>query len=113
MTTKTRTDLVAQILANLGVLAAGQTVSVEDSETADDHIDPALAVLEAEGICSVPDLDDIPLELFPLLADYIALDAGPEFGKATDNKAMEGAKYRIRLVTRSKPTYEIGRMDYF
>lgn len=111
--TNTRSDLVAQALANLGVLEAGQVPSNEDASAVDDHVDGMLAFLAAEGAAYIGDPDEIPAELLGPLADYLAEDAAPEFGRPTSNGAMEQAKMRMRLITRGRPTYTTLKTDYF
>lgn len=111
-TTRTRSELVNQALANLGVLDAGQTPEIEDANTVDDHVDTVLAELSAKDIVSIPDDDAIPVALFNVLADLLALDCGPDFHKPSDPRAKLIAENTIRVMVRVRPTYEPQQTDY-
>jgi hypothetical protein len=113
MTTKTRADLVAKALANLGAIGSGQTPSDEDASTVDDHVDDALAILSAKGIVSIDDDEAIPVELFGPLADWLAEDAAPDFGRPTSAAAKMNAESEIRKVVYARPTREPLTTEYF
>jgi len=89
---QTRRALIDQVLDNLGVLVFGQAPSAEMVARIDDHIDPGMAQLAAEGIVYVADfgtpgppaggaIDDAIL--LPL-SDWFAFAAAPPFGLAGD-----------------------------
>lgn len=103
---KTTPDLVAKALSNLGVLAAGQSVTAEDSVQLTDLIPPVLAELEGEGVVNVPDTDEIEDAIFLPLARILAEKAAPEYGRATDEQVIMLAKAQIRKVTYGRPTRE-------
>lgn len=111
-TTKTRRDLVIEALANLGVLAAGQTPADEDFEAMDGHVDQCLAQLSALDIVNVGDADEIPVEWFASLAICLANDAAMDFGQP-GVKAIGDAEAKLREMTRGKPTYAQLTPDYF
>lgn len=113
MATKTRAELVSKTLANLGVLASGQSPSDEDASAVDDHVDTAFATLSGKGVVSISDDEAIPLELFGPLADWLAEDAAPDFGRATDRKKQMAAEAEIRKIVYGKPTREPLQVDYF
>ena len=119
MATKSRNDLVYQALANLGVLAAGQTPSREDYDTVDGHIDQALASLDARDILTVDDDNAIPAEWFSALSVIIADDASMEFGLAgvpassSSKDPVGDAENDLRLMVRGKPTGEVQRTEYY
>lgn len=113
MATKTRAELVAKTLSNLGALAAGQTPSDEDASAVDDRVDTALATLSGKGVVSIMDDEAIPLELFDALADWLAEDAGSDFGRAKDPKKKLAAEAEIRKVVYGRPTREPLQVDYF
>ena len=124
-TTRTRRDLVDAALANLGILAAGQTADAEDFEAVDDHVEPLLAWLENAEILDLDNVDEIPLEFFSPLSVLLADDAALEFGLTgipggQTQPAVAGvptpvqkAIDDIRLVTYARPTYERLKVEYF
>lgn len=111
--TKTRADLVAQALANLNALEAGQEPSAEDASAVDDHVDGMLAYLASEGAAYIGDDDAIPAAMLGPLADYLAEDAAPEFGRPTNPATMELALRRMRIINRALPLYTPLQTDYF
>lgn len=119
MATKTRNDLVLQALANLGVLAAGQTPATEDFDTVDEHVDQVIASLDERGIITVDDVEAIPASWFGPLAVILADDAAPEFGlpgmppSASSRDPVANAADLLRQMVRGKPTGEPMRGDYF
>ena len=80
----TADDLVLEALANLGVLAAGQTVSPEDYNYVNDRIDAIFRKLAALEICYVPDFENIPGEFFIDLASIIASECATKFGASSE-----------------------------
>lgn len=112
-TTKTRADLVNQALANLGVLAAGQTADTEDYDSVDSHVDQMFASLEARDIASIDDENEIPAEWFPSLSTLLADDAAAEFGGQSNPGMVLQAENTLRNINRGKPTYRPLRVDYF
>jgi hypothetical protein len=113
MATRTRAELVNQALANLGVTDPNEIASAEDYKAVNDHFDTAMAQLSGEDIFTLADEDDIPLELFGPLADYLAEDSASDFGRAANQQAVQLAKARIRTITRNRPTYQTLASDYF
>jgi hypothetical protein len=110
-TTKTRRDLVGQALANLGVLAAGQTPADEDFEAVDAQVDPTLDTLNGREIVTVGDADEIPSEWFTPLAIILANDCAKSFG--LPRTTVEDAEAALREMTRGRPTGEPLIADYF
>lgn len=113
MTAKTTEELVAQALANLGVLEAGQAPSDEDASTVENYVPATLASLSAKGIVSVDDEDAISLEFFLPIAVLLAQDCAHEFGQPVDEKAKARAELDLRIMTRGQPTGEQQTTDYF
>ena len=123
--TRTRRDLVNAALANLGILAAGQTADAEDFEAVDDKVEGLIAWLEATEILDLEDVEAIPQEFFNPVAVLLANDAALEFGlpgipAAQTTPAVAGtptpvqkAIDDIRLVTYGRPTYERQKTEYF
>lgn len=119
MTTKTRTDLINQALADLGVLAAGQTPDAEDNDAVDKYIDPLIAELASRDLPQVDDSDAIPLEWFLPLAILLASEAATEFGMSglptseANPDPVATAERRLREVAYARPTGEPQRTEYF
>lgn len=93
MTTKTRRELVDQALANLGILAIGQSVSSEDVSKLDGLVDAVCEKLAGLGIYYVQDQGEpgpsggeIDAAAFLPLADYLANAAAAAFNLAADTK---------------------------
>lgn len=112
-TTKTRADLVNQALANLGVLAAGQTADTEDYDSVDSHVDQMFASLEARDVATIDDENEIPAEWFPSLSTLLADDAAAEFGAQSNPAIVRLAENTLREINRGKPTYMPLKPDYF
>lgn len=119
MTTKTRNELVLQALANLGVLAAGQTPATEDFQSVDGHVEQTIAALDADEIVTVDDVDAIPVEWFQPLSVILADDAAMEFGlpgvpaSPSDPHPLDTAISTLRTRVRGRPTGQTLRIDYF
>src|SRR5262245_5350416 len=117
--TRTRRDLVNEALANLGILAAGQTASAEDFEAVDGKVDQLIAWLEATDVISVDNIDDILPEWFGplsvLLADESALMFGlPGIPPSQSNpQPRQFAIDQLRLTVYGRPTYEPLKGNYF
>jgi hypothetical protein len=119
MATKSRIDLINQALVNLGVLAAGQTASAEDTATIDAYIDPLVEELEEREIAFVDDTDAIPNSWFLPLAIILADAAAMAFGLAgvpvsggTPDPVLK-AETRLRVVQYARPTGEPQKGEYF
>jgi hypothetical protein len=114
---KTRDQLIARTARHLGVLASGQTLSVEDQESIEDAIDPCFAQLAAEEVVYVGDHGAVPDEWFNLIAAILAFDLRMDFGK-TGEEAMalevnaRTAKEALRMMGRGRPTGEPQPADY-
>ena len=76
---KTREDLIARVLKNLGVLAAGQAPSDEDRAEIDDLIEPVCAKLLDDGVAKLTG-DEIEDAAYLPLADIVAEAALVPFG---------------------------------
>lgn len=101
---KTREDLIARVLKNLGVLAAGEAPSDEDRAEIDDFIVPVCAKLFADEVAKI-DGDQIADAVYLPLADIIAEKAMLPFGiggaKAQELMALaEKARTDLKLAYR-------------
>ncbi len=76
----TRQDLITLVLENLGVLAAGQSASIEDRSTVDRRIGPKLAELAKREVITGLDADNLDDGVFLYVADVIAYACRTPFG---------------------------------
>jgi hypothetical protein len=126
---RTSQDLVAEALANLGALAAGQPTDPEDFSYVNTKLDAIFRKLAALEVCYVPNPDFIPGEWFSDLADIVAGECATKFGVTPDNYVMltnrglggvqgvdvgfGAAAKSLRAMNRGRPTYETARQEYF
>jgi hypothetical protein len=116
---RTRNDLVNQALANLGILAAGQTAAAEDFDAVDGYVDSLVAWLDETDVVTVDDLSAIPDSWFNALAVLLADDCALQFGlpgvpaKPSAPNPRQGAIDDIRLVVYGRPTYQVQKTEYF
>lgn len=115
MTTKTRAELISQVLDNLGVLVKGQAPSDEDVSRVDGLMDATFASLEGRevvtiddpGTASPPTGGAFDLAMFLPLADIVANRCAPSFNLAGDPKlyvlAQQGEE-ELRVLTRPAQT---------
>ncbi len=124
---RTDADLVLEALANLGVLASGQSVDPEDYAYVQTKLDAIRRKLAALEIVNVPDITNIPGEYFADLADIVAGECATKFG-ATDEDVAKlidrglggrntpvgggAAAQSLKQMTRGKPTFEPLRTFY-
>ena len=122
---RTSTELVTKTLANLGVLAVGQSIDPEDSAAIQSELDPLFRKLNALEICYVPDANAIPGAWFSDLADILAGECATKFGAIDPQQytllVSRGlgmppgagiAALSLKQMTRGRPTYEILQTDY-
>ena len=122
---RSASDLITETLANLGVLAPGQAIDVEDFNYVNEKLDSIFRSLAALEIVYVADQNNIPGEWFSHLADIVAGECATKFGSNTEDYqrlkqqglgippgAGAGAM-ALKAITRSKPTYERLRVEYF
>lgn len=84
----TRQDLITTVLENLGVLAAGQSASVEDREVVNRRVDPKLAELARREVFAGLSADALDPAVFLFVADVVAYACRTPFG-ITGAKADE------------------------
>lgn len=95
---KERADLIQEVAETLNVTGVGETMSAEDRATIDARIEPKVAELSSRGILYVPDLDDIPDEVFDALATLVAEATAPAFGQPRNPASRLEAEGRLREV---------------
>lgn len=119
---RSSSDLVTEALANLGVLAAGQPIDVEDFNWVQEKLDSIYRKLGGLEIVFVADPNNIPGSWFSDLADIVAGECASKFGLAGQefidkvNKGLGGAgsipigagtaAMSLKIITRGRPTYE-------
>jgi hypothetical protein len=124
----TREELITETLANLGVLAPGQSIAPEDHAYVSEKLDAIFRKLAGLRVCYVPDPDNIPGVWFSDLADIVAGECCTKFGVTPDdyikliNKGLGGvqgidvgqgaAAKSLRHINRGRPTYEVLRTEY-
>ena len=122
-------DLVTEALSNLGVLAAGQPIDVEDFNWVNEKLDAIFRKLAMLEVVYVADPSNIPGAWFSDLADIVAGECASKFGlvgqEFTDkvNKGLGGAAgveigagtaaKSLKIGTRGRPTYEPLRICNF
>ena len=122
---RNQADLITEVLAKLGVLAAGQAQDPEDTAYVVAMYDSALRMLASLEICYVADPNNVPGEWFSLLADILAGECATKFGSSPEDydklvkqglgqpKGSGAAAMALKAMTRGKPTYERQRVEYF
>lgn len=105
--TRSRQQLVDRALRVLGVVPAGQTPDADDRLVVDEFVEPLLARLDAEGITTIPDAEQIPAAQFLDVAILLAAAAAADFGLAAlpQNDPMQ-SEIRLRTVVSVGPTME-------
>lgn len=126
---RSSSDLVLETLKNLGVLAAGQPVDVEDFNYVNEKLDPTFRLIAGLEIAYVSDPAFIPGQWFSPLADIVAGECASKFGLVGQefidkvNKGLGGvagaeigagtAAKALKIMNRGRPTYEVQRMQNF
>lgn len=109
---KTQAELVLAIAENLGVVAAGQSVSAEDNDVIVRRLEPKNEELNARAICYIPDLDDIDDAFFLPFAAVMAAELAGAFGiigsqkQALNAEAIKG-EAALRDVVRPRGTRQM------
>lgn len=104
-TTKTRQELVNAALAHVGAASAGQTPSVEDFDDMDRFVNTVIDTLKADVVTIDP--EEVPNEVFEPLSWLVANAGAAWFGSAYSNDVEKLHTHRIRVTTRSRPTYSV------
>lgn len=104
-TVKTRAQLIERAGAAIGVKEPGEALSTEDYNTLDNLVDPLIAQLAADQIYYVQDAEEIPVEIFILLANLLGNMAGPDFGSPVNDDAQLRDERTLRRLASTRPTY--------
>jgi len=111
--TKTRAELVARALSELGVVGSGQTASAEDTQTVDNEVEPMFDNLAQRNVFQWGDPDQIDDNAFVFLARWLANSIGRPFGVTPDEQLRLSLEQNLREV---KPVFLSGQRqtaDYF
>lgn len=115
---KTRADLVNEALSQLKVVGAGQSASAEDYAAVDGKVDAVLAELAVRNVATIPNLNDIPLEVFLPVATCLAAACAGDFevDRATLPDGRDvlavGAETRLRSQRRHATSRPL-KVDFF
>lgn len=112
-TFKTRTQLIAEALSDIGVIEPGEAPSAEDYAVADGKIDPLLAQLATDQIAYISDPEEIELQYFLPLASLLGNVCGPRFGSPINVEAKKADEQTLRRLTSTRPTYQAQIGEYF
>jgi hypothetical protein len=129
---RTRSDVIVNALAKLGVAISNQPPDLEDVQYVDIEIESIFRKLEATDVVFVADRGtpgpqggNIPAELFDDLGSIVAELVSPKFGITADDMAKlvtrglgvppgsGAAAMSIHKIRRGRPTGEVLRVDYF
>lgn len=122
---RTTVDLVTEVLANLGVLSAGQPTDVEDYNYVSEKLDAIFRLLAGLEVVYIADANNIPGLYFSPLADIVASECATKFGvTAQDLESLTArgmgrppgtgtACLALKQITRGRPTYETLQADFF
>ena len=129
---RTRSDLITNALAKLGVAISNQPPDLEDVQYVDTEIESIFRKLESIEICFVPDRGqpgpaggNIPSAMFDDLGSIVAELVAPKFGISSDDMAKVTAKglgippgsgaaaMSLHKIVRGRPTFEDLRTQYF
>lgn len=121
---RSSTDLITEALANLGVLAAGQSPDPEDWNYVAEKLDSIVRMLVGLEICYVADQNNIPGAWFSPLADIVAGECATKFGTDPDTftrlvtkglgmpPGSGSAAMALKAITRGRYTGEVLRTEY-
>lgn len=130
---RTQADLINEVLANLGVLSAGQPTDPEDYNYVAEKLDAIMRKLGGLEIVFVPDINNVPGAWFADLADIVAGECATKFGFTGQaladmvNRGLGGetgaagpvpvgggaAARSLKQMQRGRPTGEVLRVEFF
>lgn len=115
---RSRSDLVLEILDALGVLPSGQTAQAEDVQRIDEVLPSLMATFAGTEIVYIADLEAIPDADFRPLAEMCAYECREKFGVTGDEAKMlkdksDEAVAKIKIIHRGRPTYQRSQSEYF
>lgn len=115
---RTTSDLLQEVLENLGVLAAGQTPEQEDLARVSEKLPSIISTLGATEVVYIPDINNIPDEWFIPLSNCVAYYCKAKFGITGEAAQQVDQDYQVallqfRVMNRGRPTYEAMKSDPF
>lgn len=118
MSSKTRAELVLQTLDDLGVLGAGQTEQIEDTQKINDALPSIIATLRTTEVYYLGDIDSIPEDAFMPLAAIAAWSMRAKFNVTDPNElkmlqeAAATGSATLKVINRGRPTYAPLKTEY-
>jgi len=112
MATWTKSDLSTKVLSYLGVKPAGQDASSEDDNLCKDIIDSVYEQLNTFGLVDFS-VDAIPEQIQQSLVKYVAVEAGPYFGKIMDEGLKVLAEREMRRQSHGPATHMNVKSRYY
>lgn len=119
-TSRSRRDLIDRALAELGVIAAGQTPSAEDVSAVDQLVDAVCDELSTREIVYIdapgevgPSGGEIDPGVFLAVASWLANVAAPDFGGQYSPDIEAALEARLRRITAARPTYQPMQAEHF
>ena len=98
---KTRAELISEALTELFADGGtGQAPDAEDQDAVDRKVDALIEELAARNIVTVADTDAIPAEWLGPLAELLANECAPRFGRPKSPALREDAEARLKVMTR-------------
>jgi len=111
--TKSREQLVARALAELGVVGAGQAGNAEDTASVDSEVIPVLDDLAGRNIFHHGDPDQIPDDAFVHLSVVLAQSTARQFGLEPDENRRLLAESRLRQLRANILSFQPLAVEYF
>lgn len=111
MTTKTKSDLVSEVLEQLNQLAVGQDPSPEDTTYVEGQIDNIVANMRADGTFYLGDTGSVPQEVLNPLGAVIAWGCRNKFGVGGEELVNLKAAHdegiaSLKKIQQMRPTFE-------
>ena len=125
MTAKTTQEWIYRALTEMGRLHVGEAPPADDYNTVNDLVEPLAALLTADNVVYIGNVDEIEPEVFLPLGRLLAIEASPSFGNGaiqtllTRNRvdnldALREREYAtLRRITAAAPTYQPAQGEYF
>lgn len=110
---KTSAELKTEALSILTGMDPNNEPSPDELRVFDRYLDPLLAQLDADEICTVADEENIPDAWFLPLARLLANVAGPRFGSPMNEEAKAIDERLLRRLNAAPPTYEPRCAEFF
>lgn len=92
----TQAELIRRVLSRIGVLAAGETPSSEDSKLVAEAVVSVLAELQVDTLTSGISSDDFPAWSQNIIRDLVMYEVGPHFGITVPIEIQREAMNRLR-----------------